>query len=793
MEIDHYDIELDYDEKTKEYSGEETISLDGDENGFVIHSLYHEITEVKLNGKTAEIENGKKDDEKIIRGQLKKNSELHIKYKAKVGDELTGIYLAKTPDGSEMISTQFESISARRAFPCFDEPLLKATFSIKLTISSELEAISNMPVKKTVYRNNRKTVEFEATPRMPTYLLYIGIGIFKTMHRKHGNVDLYLSGLENHLKTTEFPLDVAEKCIDFFNGYTGIPYMLPKLHLISVPEFAAGAMENWGAMTFRESAILYNESSGNASKKRIASVIAHEIAHQWFGDLVTMKYWNDLWLNESFATFMANKAIESIFPEWNMAGDMLVSDSKGAFVVDSLESSNPVSPVEKDMDKMGERSTEITYGKGSMILRMVESYAGEKALKDGLHSYLVKYSYSNAEAADLWKSISENSDRDVSGIMDAWITREGYPLITVNDGNRTTVTQERFLLNGKTDDRIWPVPLTIKRDDGVESALLDKKIGEIGNKGLVKLNVDESGFYRVRYSDEFYRNMNPSDNKFSEFDKIGIASDLYALLISGKIELDSYTAIIEKLAQPMQYNLSIEISNELAELFHALNHNKNVQGLYQKFHEEQVKFLENDRNEDINRSILQGLVNRRLAETDEKIRNKLAGKFQDIESEEPDMRNSIAFAFIKKNGDIDKIIEKYESLKNDNDRVAILASLGNVRGKDALEKVFSLIKEGKIKKQDEIVYYISFCASGENRDIALENLERIVARLNEISSAGKSASRLLSAALPFAGEGKEEDARKLMDKIRTDKNKLGISKGLEKLEIFERLRKKYNN
>ena len=792
MRVEHYDIELDIDYKTKEYIGRERILLGGEEENFIINTLSHKIIDIKLNGKKIELENGKKDDEKIVRGKLTSNSEIQIEFTAHIPDALTGLYLARTPDGSEMISTQFESIGARRAFPCFDEPLLKATFSLKVTIDSYLEAISNMPVKSIIQKNERKTVEFRTTPRMPTYLIYIGIGVFKTICRKHANIDLYLTGLSLHTDTTEFPLDVAEKCIDFFNKYTGIPYMLPKLHLISVPEFAAGAMENWGAITFRETALLYNESSGNASKKRIASVIAHEIAHQWFGDLVTMKYWNDLWLNESFATHMGNKAIESIYPEWGITSDLLITDGRGAFLVDSLESSNPVSPAETDMDKMGERSNEITYGKGAMILRMVEGYVGSERFREGLRNYLESYSYSNAEAKDFWNSISKSSEIDVSGMMDAWITREGYPLITVQEEANISLTQERFLLSGKRDERLWPIPLTVKRKNGIESILFNRKESEIERKGFKKLNHDESGFYRVIYTDRFYAELDPSDEYLTEPDKIGIVSDLYALFISGRKDLESYLSVVEKFAKSNDYNLSILISNQLTELYHILSRNSHITKEFKNFHELKLKKLETDLSDHINRSIFHGLALRRLAEVDEEIRSKLASRFQSIENENPDFRNAVAFAFIKNNGNIDDIIKKYESLSNDNDRVAIISSLGYLKGKEAMEKVFSLIKGGKIKKQDEVSYYTSLETSEENRNFAFDIIEMIVARLNEISPGGRSASNLLANILPYVGEGRIEDIRNLMDKVRNDKNKLGISKGLEKLEIFEKLRQKYN-
>ncbi|EQD38676.1 peptidase M1, membrane alanine aminopeptidase, partial [mine drainage metagenome] len=237
---------------------------------------------------------------------------------ADVSKTLMGLYLAKAVDGSEMLTTQFESTGARMAFPCVDDPSWKAVFRLRVKVDDGLDVISNMPPEKVESLKGKKNFVFQDTPRMSTYLLYLGIGKFETRSGKYNGKDVYLSGLANNLDSTDFPLTVGKQSLEFFDSYFGINYALPKMHLISIPEFGAGAMENWGAITFRETALLVNKNTSEITKKRVASVIAHEIAHQWFGDLVTMKWWNDLWLNESFATFMMYKMVEKYYPDWKI-------------------------------------------------------------------------------------------------------------------------------------------------------------------------------------------------------------------------------------------------------------------------------------------------------------------------------------------------------------------------------------------------------------------------------------------------------------------------------------------
>ena len=397
MDITKYDLTLDIDFKNLNYTGKETISVTGQGEKFYLNSVGLDVTSVKVGGKSIPFTLNAKEQTLETDYRVNGNSLVEVAFSAKVGNVLQGLYVANYKEG-HMLTTQFESTGARRAFPCIDHPRYKAVFSLKLNIDNELEAISNMPVHdEAAQTNGKKIVTFQETPRMSTYLLYIGVGKFDHMEKKLGKIKGILTAPKDHLLSTDFPLTEAGGAINYFEDYYGIDFALPKVHLISVPEFGAGAMENWGAITFREVVLLANENTSAMIKQTISEVIAHELAHQWFGDLVTMEWWNDLWLNESFATFMAHKAINSMHPDWHFFGKFLITETSGAFSGDSLHNTHPIDADVKSPDDIAQIFDEISYGKGASILRMIEGYVGEKNVRDGIRKCLQDNKYGNAK------------------------------------------------------------------------------------------------------------------------------------------------------------------------------------------------------------------------------------------------------------------------------------------------------------------------------------------------------------------------------------------------------------
>ena len=359
MRTEKYSIYLNIDFQKLEYSGQESITISGDNEKFFLNSVNIEILEISSQGHKINFSIDEKNETVNTEHTVKGTETVEVKFRAKVSESLMGLYVAKY--GNEhMLTTQFESTGARQAFPCIDNPLHKAVFSLSLEIDSDLDAISNMPPARTDGKGGRKVVVFQDTPRMSTYLLYIGVGKFESLSRKIRGIDAYLTAPKGRLRSTDFPLVEADHVIAKYEDYYAIKYALPKLHLISVPEFGAGAMENWGAITFREIVILVSEKTSASVKQRVSEVVAHELAHQWFGDLVTMEWWNDLWLNESFATFMSFKMVDELHPDWYMWANFFMTETAGALSGDSLKNSHPIEAEVRTPDEVAQIFEEIS-------------------------------------------------------------------------------------------------------------------------------------------------------------------------------------------------------------------------------------------------------------------------------------------------------------------------------------------------------------------------------------------------------------------------------------------------
>ncbi len=467
-----------------------------------------EIQRVKMNGAETKFQY----DGKVLKidGVNENKKTLEIWFSKEVETtQLTGIYKARYDgDDKYIISTQFEATHAREFIPCVDKPEYKAVFKLDVKVDKGLKVISNMEAKVS-YVEDKVLYSFDETPRMSTYLLYLGIGNFEEIEDNSRQPKIIVATLPGKSCKGKFAIEVARKTIEFYEKYFDIKYQLPKEHLITVPEFAFGAMENWGAITFRETALLADDNSSTQQKIRVSEVVAHELAHQWFGDLVTMKWWDDLWLNESFATFMSHKAVNETFPEWKMWESFLTGETAPALMKDSLTTTHPIEAHVESESDIEQMFDDISYGKGASVLRMIEAYLGQEKFREGISKYLKKFSFSNATGNDLWDSLSEASGENLKPIMDSWIKQEGYPLVVVqlirNQGKfRLALRQDRFLLNGKNDEKTYAIPITYRLNGNNESVLmrertLEKELNAYPSQLIA--NVDKTGFYRVLYED----------------------------------------------------------------------------------------------------------------------------------------------------------------------------------------------------------------------------------------------------------------------------------------------------
>ncbi|AKA48223.1 hypothetical protein IX51_02890 [uncultured archaeon] len=789
MRVESYQILLKIDEEANKFSGSEEITLNADPGKLVLDSVDLNVEKVEVDGKPAKFSAGKASlaVENIPSG----DHVVHVEFEGTIGQNLTGLYLAKTDEG-DMFTTQFESTGARRVFPCIDNPGYKAEFELSLDIAKGLGAISNMPPLEITEQGGRKTVRFMRTPRMSTYLLYIGVGEFEEKRLDYNGKDVILAAPKGHLSPSDFPLEVAEKCLKLFEDYFGIHYMLPKMHLISVPEFAAGAMENWGALTFREVLLYADNSTGSLTKKRIASVIAHEIAHQWFGDLVTMKWWNDLWLNESFATFMAYKMVNEIYPEMDAFGEMIMTRTSGALMDDALLNSHPIDVEVEDPNSVAQIFDQISYGKGASVLRMIEAFVGEDNFRDGIREYLEENKYSNTRGADLWSSISKVSGMPVSEIMEAWITKQGYPVVHASRENgEIRLEQHRFLL-GSSGDSIWPVPLTVRRESSVESTVLDKKTGSIPAAGFIKANHENTGFYRVQYSDDLMRNLIGNSGKLSYLDKWGLVNDYYAFLLSGRIGLDDYISILGSFENEEHHIVVEEIASQLLRLHMKAPDNRTVKDTALKLLGGFLKGIgEKSPGEDMNTSILRGSLSQKLAILDGNFASKLAGKFSALDTVDPDMRSAVVLSYAISENNFDGLINRLGSSRKDEEKTRIISALGWLRDSDSLEKANMMVLDGRIKRQDSMSFFASVAAAPHSRDFSFEHLEESIEFLKRTFSGSRRASAALEGIVPLVGMGRKSEMEELLEKIRAPETEKGILKGKELLEINESFREKY--
>uniref|UniRef100_A0A2N9HA77 Aminopeptidase n=1 Tax=Fagus sylvatica TaxID=28930 RepID=A0A2N9HA77_FAGSY len=466
---------------------------------------------------------------------------LTIAFQGTLNDKMKGFYRSKYEHNGEkknMAVTQFEPADARRCFPCWDEPACKATFKITLDVPSELIALSNMPIVEEKVDGHLKTVSYQESPIMSTYLVAVVVGLFDYVedHTSDGiKVRVYSQvGTANQGK---FALDVAVKTLELYKEYFAVPYSLPKLDMIAIPDFAAGAMENYGLVTYRETALLFDEQhSAAANKQRVATVVAHELAHQWFGNLVTMEWWTHLWLNEGFATWVSYLATDSLFPEWKIWTQFLDESTEG-LRLDGLAESHPIEVEINHAGEIDEIFDAISYRKGASVIRMLQSYLGAECFQRSLASYIKKYACSNAKTEDLWAALEEGSGEPVNKLMNSWTKQMGYPVVSVEVKDQKLVFEQT---KSETLD--------------VKEFLSDKSNSA---SAWIKLNVDQAGFYRVKYDEDLAARLRYAieNNYLSATDRFGILDDSFALCMARKQSLTSLLTLMGAYREEVEYTV----------------------------------------------------------------------------------------------------------------------------------------------------------------------------------------------------------------------------------------------
>jgi len=583
----NYKLTFEPDLKKFTFDGLESISINCKKS---VNIITMNCAELKI--KSCIVKSGKK----IIKSTPKineKREELQIKLGEKIrglctvdlefegilNDRLLGFYRSKYQQNGKtkyLATTQFEAADARRAFPCWDEPEAKATFEISITADNKFTAISNMPIKTKKKIGSKTTYNFQKTPLVSTYLIYLGVGEFEYLTGKAGKIQIRVVTTKGNTSRGKFSLELGKKLLTSYEKYFGIKFPLPKLDLIAVPDFAAGAMENWGAITFRETILLYDpKTSSTRTKQFIAEVISHEIAHMWFGNLVTMKWWNDLWLNESFATFMATKFVDKFYPEWDLWNQFVEDAMNVAMGLDSLKTTHPIDVKVNSPAEIREIFDAISYDKGGCVLRMLENYVGEPNFQKGLKKYLSDFKYKNAKGQDLWDAIGKASGMPVTAMINTWLKQPGFPLVEINqDGNNLKIKQKRYLLESdkKFSKGLWSIPLSLGLEKETSKTLFSKKSMSVklpkNTIGFVA-NYGRKGFYRVKYDEGILLDLKMlvDQKRIPPIDRWAIQNDLFSLCVSGDEQVRNYLDFSDAYFDEDSYLASVNVAHNLASLY----------------------------------------------------------------------------------------------------------------------------------------------------------------------------------------------------------------------------------
>ena len=543
---EHYDLYIDVDRKNKTITGTSTITGEAQEPTVLINQKFMKISSVKADGKDVPFTVSDKDEAiKIELGKAGKTT-IAIAYSAPLTDTMMGIYPSYyelNGEKKQIIGTQFETTFARQAFPSVDEPEAKATFSLALKWDEQPGeiALANMPEEKV----ENGVHYFKETVRMSSYLIAFAFGDLqsKITETKDGVKVGVFATKAHKAKELDFALDIAKRAIEFYEEFYQTKYPLPHSWQLGLPDFSAGAMENWGLVTYRESALLLDpDNTSLEQKKYVATVVTHELAHQWFGDLVTMKWWDNLWLNESFANMMEYLSVDALEPDWHIWETFQTSEAPAALNRDATDG---VQPVQMDINNPADIDSAfdaaIVYAKGSRMLVMVRALLGDDALRKGLKYYFDHHKFGNATGDDLWNALSTATDLDIAKIMHTWLKQPGYPVVSakIDDNGHLILSQKQFFIGeGKDVGRTWQIPLNANFD---ASKIMSEKELDLGNyKDLrakaghaLRLNVGNSSHFIVKYDDTLMKDIMSELNDLDPIAKLQLLQDL-RLLAEGK-------------------------------------------------------------------------------------------------------------------------------------------------------------------------------------------------------------------------------------------------------------------
>ncbi|KAK6463251.1 alanine/arginine aminopeptidase [Scheffersomyces coipomensis] len=733
----HYDLTIEPIFENFTFTGEETVDFHVIERTdyITLNSLEIEIQEAKLNDVTVpyEFDVAKqtvtfKFDDHLVEGA---DAKLYLKFTGTLNENMCGFYRSSYKDNGVtkyLATTQMEATDCRKAFPCYDQPAAKAKFTINIVTQKELTALSNMDVRETtLLGDDKKVVSFNTTPIMSTYLVAFVVGELKYVENNDYRVPIKVYATADTENLGVYAGEIAAKTLKFFDKKFDIEYPLPKLDMVAIPDFAAGAMENYGLVTYRTVDLLIDTANTNAAtQQRVTEVVMHELAHQWFGNLVTMEFWDGLWLNEGFATWMSWYAADALFPDWKVWESYVSDNLQQALSLDSLRASHPIEVPVKRVDQISQIFDAISYSKGCALLKMVSKWLGEEVFVSGVSLYLKRFKWGNTYTSDLWDALSEVSGKDVNTVMNIWTKNVGHPLVKVEEvDDKLVFTQNRFLTTGdvkpEEDQILYPVFLGIRTSEGIDETVVlsERSITIPKPANFVKINADHSGVYRTAYEPARWTQLGEAgaEGKLTVEDRVGLVSDASALVSSGLIEATALFNLVRTWTEESNYVVWESILAKIASvksifIFDDESIKEGIDAfvldlIAPKLKEVGWEFSDKDSfsSQKLKSVFFASAVSSGHKEAVEFAANAFEAYIKgDKKAINPNLRASI-FNYAAKVGDentFEQLLDIYKTSESVEVRISALRALGRFNKPEILDKVVALLLQTDVIKQQDI-------------------------------------------------------------------------------------------
>jgi tricorn protease interacting factor F2/3 len=795
MRITGIDWWLDVRYREKSFIGKVVLGIEGASDPLVVDASHLTVTSAVMDGRSVSFREDATKGVLEFPGISPGTHRLEIAYRGRADpNSLVGLYESPAGAGYALTTMMFPT-GTRRLVPCFEDPSVKAVYRLVLTVDTDVKAIFNTAARSERLVGDRREITFDPTPPMSAYLLYLGIGPFDTLTVPGDPWTVTVAASPGRAAAGRFCAERATEILAAYEEYYGIRYPLPKLDLVALENFWAGAMENWGAIAFRESVVLVDPSTSVRERRIVLMVLAHEIAHQWFGNLVTPVRWDDFWLNESFATFVGHRIVSRRYPDENPWPHFLIRYVGRGLEEDSLSDTHPVKVPVATPEAVGEIADDVTYGKGAAVLRMIEAYLGEETFRTGVARYLDQHRYANARGEDLWAALAEVSDKPVGRIMTDWITRPGHPIVHVHWGDgRLTLRQSRFRADGAPSPGTWPIPMRVASREGESVTLFDAHemtLPLASPKGL-RVDPGRTAAVRLHYDDALFDQMVAEFPSMDPIDQWGLVVDTHVFLYAGLTSLDRFLALvraggsltdelpIRSLLTALQ-NLAIPLHDASAFTVATrefLRSQLDVVGLDARPHEPDA------------RAYLREILAEELACVDLDFARELASRFPQYDRLPAELRAPVAVAYANAEGEaaFDPLVARLRSTARDVEREHMILALTSFRDPRLVLRVFGLIPSPGVTASGAFDVLIASSWNPAAAQALFDWYRDHSTALTEMWAGTPNLSLFLRTTLRTMGLDREEEVTRYFADHTPAEATMSLGQGLERLRLTMRLR-----